>query len=99
MNAPADLRLNDDYLRFLEEKAELAPVGGYYVPLEEINPRLKMFTRLIVQWAFHGGRRAVFASFGLHKTVKQVNGVRVDDMTPQDRAALVDVSPFWRGDK
>jgi DNA modification methylase len=78
MNAPvAVVDLIDPYLLFLQQKAQIAPSAGYEVPLEEINPALKPFTRLIVQWAFRGGRRAIFASFGLHKTVTNLEFMRL----------------------
>lgn len=31
----------------------------------------------MVQWMVNGGRRACFASFGLHKTVTQLEALRV----------------------
>lgn len=56
------------YNDFLRGKIKLAPRLGFDVPLAQINPNLKPHTRDIVQWALRGGQRAVFASFGLHKT-------------------------------
>lgn len=65
MNAP-------DYRKFLEAKVRMAHYAGFDVDPAEINPHLKPFTRDIVRWAAQGGRRAVFASFGLHKTATQL---------------------------
>lgn len=66
-----------DYRTFLEKKIRLSEGCGFDVPLEEINPALKPHTRAIVQWALRGGRRAIFASFGLHKTVTQIEIMRL----------------------
>ena len=68
--------MSDAYLDFLRDKIRMAPATGFDVPLEEINPALKPFTRDIVRWALAGGRRAVFASFGLHKTATDIEILR-----------------------
>lgn len=65
-----------DYNEFLRNKIKLAPSKGFSVPLEQINPSLKPHTRDIVQWALQGGQRAVFASFGLHKTATNLEVMR-----------------------
>ena len=57
-----------EYDAFLKSKIKLAQRKGFDVPLEQINTGLKPHTRDIVRWALAGGQRAVFASFGLHKT-------------------------------
>lgn len=56
------------YEEFLRGKIKLAPLSGFDVPLEHINPALKPHTRSIAQWMLKGGSRACFARFGLHKT-------------------------------
>lgn len=60
------------YLDFLREKIRLAPHKGFNVDRDELNPALKPHTRDIVAWALRGGQRAIFASFGLHKTATQL---------------------------
>lgn len=67
----------DAYLQFLREKIKLARFDGFDVPIEEINPALKPHTRDIVRWMVKGGNRAVFASFGLHKTATQLEALRI----------------------
>ncbi|OGB23328.1 MAG: DNA methylase N-4 [Burkholderiales bacterium RIFCSPLOWO2_02_FULL_57_36] len=69
--------MNDDYLQFLKTKVRLAAAAGFDVPLSKINPALKPHTRAMVQWAVAGGRRAIFASFGLHKTATQIETMRI----------------------
>lgn len=71
MNAPTS------YRQFLEAKMKVAPSTGISIPLEEINPDLKPFTRAVVQWAAAGGCRGIFASFGLHKTSTQIELCRL----------------------
>lgn len=65
-----------DYNDFLRAKIKLAPSLGFDVPLEQINPGLKPHTRDIVRWALKGGQRAIFASFGLHKTSTNLEVMR-----------------------
>jgi DNA modification methylase len=69
--------MSTDYRAFLEAKAVAAPLGGYEVAAEEIHPALKPHQRAIVQWAVRGGCRAIFCSFGLGKTVIQLETVRL----------------------
>lgn len=65
-----------DYNEFLRKKIKLAPRKGFDVALEQINPGLKPHTRDIVRWALQGGQRAIFASFGLHKTSTNLEVMR-----------------------
>jgi DNA modification methylase len=66
-----------NYRDFLERKIRMAPAIGFDVELDEINPALKPHTRALVQWGVRGGRRAFFASFGLHKTATQIETLRI----------------------
>lgn len=68
--------MTDTYEQFLRKKIKLASFNGFDVPLEQINPALKPHTRDIVKWALKGGNRAIFASFGLHKTATQLEILR-----------------------
>ena len=65
-----------DYNDFLRAKIKLAQSLGFDVPLDQINPGLKPHTRDIVRWALKGGQRAIFASFGLHKTSTNLEVMR-----------------------
>ena len=65
-----------DYAAFLRQKIRMASFKGFDVPLEQINPDLKPHTREICKWALQGGNRAIFASFGLHKTATQLEIMR-----------------------
>lgn len=66
-----------EYKDFLKNKVRLALSEGFDVDDAEINPALKPHNRLMVKWLVSGGRRACFAAFGLHKTVTQLEAVRV----------------------
>lgn len=59
------------YQEFLNTKVELAKDTGFEISLDDINPALLPHQRDAVLWAIRGGRRALFESFGLGKTVQQ----------------------------
>jgi len=65
------------YQEFLAAKAQLAPTTGLQVDPGEVHSALKPHQRDAVCWAVRGGRRAVFASFGLGKTLIQLEIVRL----------------------
>jgi hypothetical protein len=65
------------YAQFLAAKARLAAAAGLEVDPAEVHPLLKPHQRDVVVWAVRGGRRAVFASFGLGKTFIQLEIVRL----------------------
>ncbi|MVZ85595.1 DNA methylase N-4 [Burkholderia pseudomallei] len=67
----------DTYIDFLRRKIRMASFAGFDVEPGDLNPVLKPHTRDIVRWALKGGRRAVFASFGLHKTATQIELMRL----------------------
>lgn len=66
-----------DYLAFLRQKIKLAQFAGFEIDEWEINPILKPHQKRIVQWAVLGGNRAIFASFGLGKSVMQIEVARL----------------------
>lgn len=75
--------MTDAYRQFLEAKVAVAQTYGVPVAPADVNPILKPHQRAIVQWAVDGGRRAIFAAFGLGKSVMQLEAVRI----AMDRAA------------
>lgn len=68
---------DSEYLKFLRGKIKIVPPGGHVMDISEVNPGLKPHNKLMVKWLVEGGRRACFASFGLHKTVTQLEAVRI----------------------
>lgn len=65
------------YLDFLRNKIRLAGFAGFEVEESNINPMLKPRQRAIVRWAVRGGRRAIFAAFGLGKSMMQIETARL----------------------
>lgn len=65
------------YREFLAAKAQLAPPSGISVDPAQVHPVLKPHQRDAVQWAVRGGRRAIFASFGLGKSLMQLETERL----------------------
>lgn len=68
----------ENYRSFLEAKMPAAPLAGLPCTLDEIPTHLKDgrpvkdHQRHIVRWAVEGGRRAIFAAFGLGKSIMQL---------------------------
>lgn len=61
-----------EYLDFLKTKIEIASDSGFEVDKSKINKVLKPHQKDAVIWALKGGRRALFESFGLGKTVQEI---------------------------
>ena len=65
------------YREFLERKIDVAPLVGLDVQADQLSSALKPHQRDSVLWALRGGRRALFAAFGLGKTVMQLEWARI----------------------
>ena len=65
------------YHEFLESKMVIAPESGVEIDPGEVNPALKPHQRDAVVWALRGGKRALFESFGLGKTVQELEFCRL----------------------
>ena len=65
------------YREFLETKMVIAPESGVEIDPGEVNPALKPHQRDAVVWALRGGKRALFESFGLGKTVQELEFCRL----------------------
>lgn len=66
-----------DYIQFLKGKIEIATDSGFDVADSDISSCLKPHQRDAVKWAVKGGRRALFESFGLGKTLQQLETLRL----------------------
>ena len=64
--------LKMEYLDFLKTKIQIAVKSGFTVDRSELNKALKPHQQDAVAWALRGGRRALFESFGLGKTVQEI---------------------------
>ena len=80
---------SDPYRAFLEAKMRLAPRLGLAIAPEAINPALLPHVRAIVPWAMEGGRRAIFARFGLAKTSMQLEMARLAVLATGQPALIV----------
>lgn len=71
------MNTHDRYIEFLKSKISIAPETGFEISDEDINPILLPHQRDAVKWAIKGGRRALFESFGLGKTIQQLEICRI----------------------
>ena len=78
-----------NYQEFLETKMVIAPETGFDVEPEQVNPRLLPHQRDAVVWALHGGKRALFESFGLGKSVQQLEFCRLAAEEEDGQALIV----------
>lgn len=65
-----------EYSEFLKQKIKMAQYKGFTVEAENLSPILFPHQRDIVRWAVQGGNRAIFAKFGLGKSVMQCEWLR-----------------------
>ena len=77
------------YREFLETKIEIAPKSGFEISDDEINQALKPHQKDAVRWAIKGGRRALFESFGLGKTVQELEFCRLVTKKKGGKAMIV----------
>lgn len=66
----------NEYEQFLRAKIKMASFKGFTVEPGAIHPVLYPHQRDICRWAVQGGNRAVFAKFGLGKSIIQCEWVR-----------------------
>ena len=65
------------YQEFLKAKMAISHNSGFDISPEEITPSLYPHVRDTVRWAIRGGCRAIFSSFGMQKTVTQLEIIRI----------------------
>lgn len=65
------------YEEFLYTKIEIATDSGIEIERSEISESLKPHQKDAVWWALKGGRRALFESFGLGKTIQELEFCRL----------------------
>lgn len=66
-----------EYIEFLKDKMAISRQTGFEVNPDELTPSLYPHVKDIVRWAVSGGCRAIFSSFGMQKTVTQLEILRV----------------------
>ena len=65
------------YIDFLKSKIDIAPETGFKIDRSEINPICKEHQKDAIMWAVRGGRRGLFESCGLGKTIQQLEFCRL----------------------
>jgi hypothetical protein len=66
-----------EYIEFLKDKMAISHQTGFEVNPDELTPSLYPHVKDTVRWAISGGCRAIFSSFGMQKTVTQLEILRV----------------------
>lgn len=64
--------MTSEYIEFLESKIVTAEDFGTAIDRSLLSDLLLGHQRVIVPWCIEGGRRAIFASFGLGKSIMQL---------------------------
>ena len=78
-----------DYIEFLKTKIRLAEFGGFEIQDSDISGILKPHQRDIVRWAVRGGNRAIFAAFGLGKSLMQIETLRLIQLNASGPVLIV----------
>lgn len=66
-----------EYIDFLKQKMAISHNTGFDVSETELTPSLYPHVKDTVRWAIKGGSRAIFSSFGMQKTVTQLEILRL----------------------
>jgi DNA modification methylase len=80
------------YIEFLKSKITSAPESGFDISDSDMSPILKPHQRDAVKWAVKGGKRALFESFGLGKTLQQLEILRL--IKKHDGGKVLTVCPL-----
>jgi DNA modification methylase len=75
--AAAEASADLSYLDFVRAKAVSAPELGLPCEIADVHPLLHRHQPVLVKWLVEGGRRALFANFGLGKTMIQLEAMRL----------------------
>jgi hypothetical protein len=68
--------MTTNYTDFLRQKIKMANFKGFELKAEAVHPILYPHQNDIVRWAVLGGNRAIFAKFGLGKSIMQCEWLR-----------------------
>lgn len=84
------------YRRFIAAKCPVAQEWGFPIEPGDVHPWLKPHQREGVIWGVRGGRRALFESFGLGKTVQQLEILRLILAKVGGRGLIVAPLGVWQ---
>lgn len=71
------MKKKQSYIDFLRSKMAISHETGFEVKESELTPTLFPHVKDTVRWAIKGGCRAIFSSFGMQKTVTQLEILRL----------------------
>jgi hypothetical protein len=77
MTTEKETNKNMEYLDFLKAKMAISSQTGFDVTDDMLTPTLFPHVKDTVKWAVKGGCRAIFSSFGMQKTVTQLEILRL----------------------
>ena len=66
-----------EYIEFLKKKMAISSQTGFDIDESDLTPSLFPHVKDTVRWAVKGGCRAIFSSFGMQKTVTQLEILRI----------------------
>lgn len=66
-----------EYIDFLKKKMAISSQTGFDIEASDLTPSLFPHVKDTVRWAVKGGCRAIFSSFGMQKTVTQLEILRI----------------------
>lgn len=66
-----------EYIDFLKDKMAISSQTGFDIADSELTPNLYPHVKDTIKWAIKGGCRAIFSSFGMQKTVTQLEILRI----------------------
>lgn len=66
-----------NYIDFLQSKMAISHQSGFDIRRDELSPNLYDHVKDSIIWMIKGGCRAIFSSFGMQKTVTQLETIRV----------------------
>ena len=66
-----------EYIDFLKKKMAISSQTGFDIEVSDLTPSLFPHVKDTVRWAVKGGCRAIFSSFGMQKTVTQLEILRI----------------------
>lgn len=78
-----------EYIDFLRNKMAVSHETGFDVSPDELTTSLYPHVKDTVRWAVKGGCRAIFSSFGMQKTVTQLEILRVITKREGGKALIV----------
>jgi len=78
-----------DYAAFVRAKIIVLPPLGLPIAANDLHPILKPHQAVLARWAIEGGRRAIFAAFGLGKSLIQLEIMRQIGLAKGGRQLIV----------